>query len=94
MARRMPPVWVILKAGPSWPGLVFPEPWPDPAPDGYEFVYDRYGVQSYSNDGSPFITNGTETVSYYQYTQAPYWALRDGEWDLGGYWFGDRTSWS
>jgi len=94
MARRMPPIWFILKNGRSWPGLVFPEPWPYPAPDGYEFVYDRYGILKYANDGSPYITNGSETISYYAYQNADYWVLRSGFWDLGGDWFSDRMSWS
>jgi len=94
MARRMAPVWFIIKNGRSWPGLVFPEPWPDPAPDGYEFIYDRYGILKYANDGSPYITNGTQTISLYAYRSIVPWVLEDGAWNVQGLWFSERTTWS
>lgn len=68
MAQRLPPVWWIIKYGRSWPGIIRPAPWEgNPAPDGWEFVYGPNNILSYANDGSPYITDGSEVISLYQY---------------------------
>lgn len=61
------PIIFALKRAPTWPGLALAPAWGDPAPDGYEFVYDRNGILRYANDGSPYISNGSEMISYYEY---------------------------
>lgn len=67
MARRMPPVWFILKNGRSWPGTVRMEA-PDPTdlPAGYEYIQSD-GFYQYGGDGSPMITNGIQTLSLSEY---------------------------
>lgn len=60
MARRMPPVWFILKNGPSWPGIVTsdvplppepdpPVPPPGPPPD----LFVTYQGIMVATDGQP-----------------------------------------
>lgn len=63
MARRMPPVWFILKNGRSWPGVVtsevpqgpisYPPTPPGPAPDsiviynGMAVTYNSQSITTY-----------------------------------------------
>lgn len=61
------PIIFALKRAPTWPGLALAPAWGDPAPEGYEFVYDRNGILRYANDGSPYISNGSEMISVYEY---------------------------
>lgn len=61
------PIIFALKRAPTWPGLLLAPEWGIEPPVGYEFVYDRNGILKYANDGSPYITNGLETISFYEY---------------------------
>ncbi len=56
MARRMPPVWFILKSGPSWPGIISDPP---RIADGWAFLTDDNGIYLTDDDGNYLIVPET-----------------------------------
>lgn len=51
------------------PGILNGQPGTDDfgaAPDGWAYIYSQ-NIRSMANDGSPYITDGSQTLSLYQY---------------------------